>query len=258
MRQSLLKYFVELTGHPLASSTLKAFSQSRLSQPLIRPFIKAFGINTDEMEYPISHYKNLHALFTRRLAENTRAIDQSPSTIVSPVDGVINDMGTIESDQTFYIKSQLYHLNDILGDKKRAKTYENGYFFILYLSPKHYHRMHYPIDGALLSRYALGEKSFPVNNLGMRWGNKPFSTNYRIISEVTTTYGQVAIVKVGALNINSIGLTNTDTTFKKGDEIGYFSFGSTVILLLENNPAFKPCVNKGLDLQVGQSIGAWA
>src|SRR5699024_12697480 len=129
-------------------------------------------------------------------------INQSPPTSVSQLDSVINDMGTIESDQIFYIKCQLYHLNDNLGDKKRAKTYENSYFFILYLSPKHYHRMHYPIDGALLSRYALGEKSFPVNNLGMRWGNKPFSTNYRIISEVDTTYGQVTIVKVGALYIN--------------------------------------------------------
>lgn len=257
MRKTLFKYFVELTGHPLASSTLRTFAQSRLSKPMIKPFIKTFGIATDEMEYPVSHYQTLHELFTRQLATNVRPIHTSPQVIISPVDGIVNDMGNISPDQTFYIKNKLYHLDEVLGDTKKAKKYENGYFYILYLSPKHYHRIHYPIKGELLSRYALGEKSFPVNNLGMNWGDNPFSTNYRVISEITTKFAQIAIVKVGALNINSIGLTNPSSTFNKGDEIGYFSFGSTVILFIEENKQFAPTIDLNTEVKLGQPIGEW-
>lgn len=209
------------------------------------------------MEYPVTHYKSLHALFTRRLKEDIRPVDQSPLTISSPVDGILNDMGEISKNQTFYIKDQLYHLQEILGDSKKAATYEDGYFFVLYLSPRHYHRIHYPIKGRLASRYALGEKSFPVNNLGMKWGDSPFATNYRIISEAATSFGKIGIIKVGALNINSIQLTNAADTFEKGDELGYFSFGSTVILLLEKNPLFTPKVDLHSEVIVGQSIGEW-
>lgn len=257
MIKTLFKYFVELTGNPVASSLLRKFTQSRASKPVVRPFAKVYDIQKDEMEHPINHYKSLHALFTRRLKSDVRPIDQSPLTIVSPVDGVVNDMGEISENQNFYIKDQLYHLQEILGDTNKANTYQGGYFFILYLSPRHYHRMHYPIKGNLVSRFALGEKSFPVNDLGMKWGDQPFSTNYRIISELETSYGQMAMIKVGALNINSIQLTNSADTFEKGDEVGYFSFGSTVILLLEKHQLFTPKITLHDEVVVGQPIGEW-
>lgn len=257
MRKKLFKYFIELAAHPLASATLKTFSQSPLSKPLVRPFVRTYGIETHEIDRPVSDFNNLHDLFTRQLAPHAREIDQSQTTIVSPVDAIINDMGSISADRSFYIKEKFYHLNDVLGNADRAQKYTNGYFFILYLSPKHYHRMHYPIKGNLLSRYALGEKSFPVNSLGMRLNDNLFATNYRVISEVATDHGQVAIVKVGALNINSIGLTNPSQTFQKGDEIGYFSFGSTVILFLEKKTTFHPCVKEGTDIKMGEPLGKW-
>lgn len=257
MRKKLFKHFVELTGNPLASSLIRAFSKSRLSQPVVRPFVKTFGIKTDEMQYPLSHYKSLHSLFTRRLTDDIRPIDPSARTIISPVDGVVKDMGKISAEQTFYIKDQLYELDQILGDPKKATLYENGYFYVLYLSPKHYHRIHYPINGKLVSRYALGEKSFPVNDLGIRYGNNIFATNYRIMSELATEFGKINFIKVGALNINSIDLINTSSSFQKGDELGYFSFGSTVILLLENNPHFTSTIKLNSEVEVGQAIGKW-
>lgn len=257
MRKYLFKQFVELTGNPIFSSTLRAFSKSRLSHPIVRPFVKTFGIKTEEMEYPLSHYKTIHSLFTRKLTVDVRPIDQSPTTLASPVDAIVKDMGRISLEQTFYIKDQEYRLTDILGDEKKATTYQNGYFYVLYLSPKHYHRIHYPIKGKLISRYALGEKSFPVNDLGIRFGNNLFSTNYRIMSELITYYGKINFIKVGALNINSIDLINTATDFDKGEELGYFSFGSTVILLLEHHADFQPIIEPGSEVIVGQAIGKW-
>lgn len=255
--QFLFKYFIELTGNPVASSILKSFTSSRLSYPLVRPFANVYHLNQDEMAKPIGNYKSLQALFTRHLAEGVRPVDTSPYSLVSPVDGIVSDSGRISSNQTFYIKNKLYRTEKILGSSEKAATYKGGYFFIIYLSPRHYHRMHYPIKGELLSRWYLGGKSYPVNSLGERFGNHPFSTNYRVTSEISTDYGKVAIVKVGALNINSIELTHATTDFEKGDELGYFSFGSTVILFIEPSNLFQPTINVQSEVEVGQPIGEW-
>ncbi|MDY0410324.1 phosphatidylserine decarboxylase [Paracerasibacillus soli] len=235
MLKFIFKYFVELTGNPYSSSILKSFAKSKCSKPLIRPFANTYQINQNEMKLPIHQYGSLHDFFTRQLKDNLRPIDASPNTLISPVDGVLSDMGPIMKNQTFFIKDRLYQLDHVLGSKERAKKYEDGFFYILYLSPRHYHRFHYPISGTLHSRYALGEKSFPVNSLGMRWGDALFATNYRLISELQTEFGNIAMVKVGALNINSIQLIHSEDKFTKGEELGYFSFGSTVILFIEKN-----------------------
>lgn len=258
MLKTFFKYFVELTGNPFASSLLKTFSNSRLSRPLIRPYSKIYKINEDEMEHMITNYKSLHDFFTRRLREDARVIDDSPHSLISPVDGIVSEMGEVASNKSFLIKSKQYDLEKILGDQFKAAPYANGYFFILYLSPSHYHRIHYPIKGKLTARYALGKKSYPVNDLGIRFGNKPFATNYRLISELSTEYGKIAIVKVGALNINSVQVLHSNLDCKKGEELGYFSFGSTVILFLEKSRfSFKPTIRKNSEVKMGQSIGTW-
>ncbi|MEN1967144.1 phosphatidylserine decarboxylase [Lentibacillus sp. N15] len=258
MLKKLFTCFVELTGNQLASTLLKTYTRSSLSRPLIRPFLTIYGINQDEIELPIHHYKSLHAFFTRRLITNTRPVDLSESALIAPVDGIVSDMGKITGkDQRFTIKNQHYTVSDVLGGKNEESTYQNGYFYILYLSPRHYHRIHYPINGQLLHRYALGGTSFPVNNLGLRWGKAPFSTNYRIISELSTAFGRMAMIKIGALNINSIHLLHAQDTFNKADEVGYFSFGSTVVLFIEQNSHFQPAVIPGTEVAMGQTIGEW-
>lgn len=257
MMKFLLKYFVELTGNAYSSTLLKSFSQSRLSKPLIRPFSKAYSINLKETEYPIHHYQTLHDFFTRRLKDKARLIDYSSDTFISPVDALLSEMGTIAENQTFYIKDQLYTLEKILGSKEKANVYRNGHFYILYLSPSHYHRFHYPITGRLESRYALGEKSYPVNQFGLKYGNMPFSTNYRIISELASPFGKIAMIKIGALNINSIQLHHTGSHFNKGEELGYFSFGSTILLLFEENSQFQPLMKPNTEVLIGQAIAKW-
>ncbi|KAA0964885.1 phosphatidylserine decarboxylase [Sporosarcina sp. ANT_H38] len=257
MKKALFKSFVELTGNPVSSALLKSFTSSRLSLPFVKPFSNAYRINNEEMEYPISHYKSLQALFTRSLHEGARHVDSSPNTLTSPVDGVVSGTGKIAVDQTFLIKGHQYRINEIMGTSDKAAAYKDGTYYILYLSPSHYHHFHYPVTGELVSRYALGGVSYPVNSLGLRLGQSPFSTNHRLISEVMTDFGKVAIVKVGALNVNSIQLLNSSKECIKGNDFGYFSFGSTVILFLENNPDFTPTVELNSEVHVGQPIGKW-
>lgn len=257
MMKSLLKYFVELTGNPVSSSILKTIAQSPISRPIIKPFAKIYRINLEETEHPIHQYRSLNDFFTRRLKDDARPIADSPCTLASPVDGVLSEMGKIGGGRSFYIKGHHYKLDEMLGDPDKAANYQDGYFYIFYLSPSHYHRIHYPVDGKLLSRYALGGKSYPVNQFGMRFGDRPFATNYRIISELDTDFGKMAMIKIGALNINSIALYHAADHFKKGEELGFFSFGSTVIILLEKNSAFQNISNIDMEVTMGQTIGKW-
>jgi phosphatidylserine decarboxylase len=257
MKKKIFSLFVELTGNPTSSMLLKSFTQSRISQLLIRPFATTYQINQDEMEYPLAHYKSLQALFTRNLKSGARSIDSAPQNLVSPVDGCISTVGKVDEHNTFMIKKQSYSLTKIFGDVEKAATYKNGSFFILYLSPSHYHHFHYPISGTVISRYALGSISYPVNNLGLRFGKSPFSTNHRLISELQTEFGKVAIVKVGALNVNSIHLHSSSKECIKGAEFGHFSFGSTVILFIEDNCSFTTTIPMNSEVKVGQPIGEW-
>lgn len=257
MKKMIFKRFVELSGHPASSALLKTIAGSRLSKKLIKPFARTYRINEEEAEFPIEHYDSLQAYFTRNLKKGSRPIDMNSDTLISPVDGVATEHGTIDSDQTFMIKNHLYSIVQILGDEKRAIPFKGGYFYIFYLSPSHYHHFHYPYDGEISSRYALGTTSFPVNDLGLRLGNQPFATNYRIISELSTAHGRMAMIKVGALNVNSIHIMDSSTSCTKGEEFGFFSFGSTVILFLENNGSFTPTIPTNTEVQLGQAVGEW-
>ncbi|MCG7346076.1 archaetidylserine decarboxylase [Sporosarcina sp. ACRSL] len=257
MKKILFNRFVELSGHPVSSALLKTIAKSRVSKKLIKPFAQTYHINESEAEFPIDHYSSLQAYFTRNLKKGSRPIDMRDETLISPVDGIVKEFGTIDTNQSFMIKNHLYSIKKILGDEKRTIPYKGGFFYIFYLSPSHYHHFHYPYDGELLSRYALGTMSYPVNDLGMRLGNEPFATNYRLISEISTVHGRMAIIKVGALNVNSIHILDSSNICTKGEKFGHFSFGSTVILFLENNGSFRPTVQSNEEVKMGQSVGEW-
>ncbi|WP_153730607.1 archaetidylserine decarboxylase [Sporosarcina obsidiansis] len=257
MKKHIFQSFVELTAHPFSSSLLKQFTTSPISKPLIKPFASFYHIQQQEAEFPINEYGSLNDYFTRSLKADSRPIDSDPNVLVSPVDGVLSCSGPIDEQQQFVVKDRTYSLTALFGDQYKAQPYENGYYYLLYLSPRHYHHFHYPISGKLISRYALGTTSYPVNDLGIRLKNELFSTNYRLISEIESTFGRIAIVKVGALNVNSIRIADSTTDCVKGQDFGHFAFGSTVILFIENKSTFIPINTPFTEVQVGDRIGAW-
>jgi len=223
---------------------------------IIPSFAKIYRINQDEMEKQLDEYPTLHDFFIRSLKEGARNIDQDPGTVVSPVDAVIEEIGTIQADRTIDVKGKIYSISEMLGNDEAMRRYDQGTYMIFYLSPSHYHRIHSPFTGEVHNQWTLGLKSYPVNKTGLKYGNAPLSKNYRRITEVRHKSGTAAIIKVGAMFVNSIEATHDGEMLEKGEEMAYFTFGSTVVMLFEKN-TFRPdpSISVPRPIKYGERIG---
>jgi phosphatidylserine decarboxylase len=252
----LYRLMIELTNHSLSSKMIAIFTKSRLSALLIPSYAKIYDINQEEMEKNLKNYETLQQLFIRKLKAGTRPIDQTKNSVISPVDAIIEDIGVIRENSEIVVKGKTYSIAEMLGSDEAAKKYLNGLFIILYLSPSHYHRIHSPISGVVQKQWALGKKSYPVNRLGLKYGKRPLSKNYRMITEVAANGKHIAIVKIGAMFVNSIELTHASKHLTKGQEIAYFSFGSTVVLLFEKDSVeLDERIMVPMGVKVGERIG---
>lgn len=257
MIQSLYRLLIELTNGRWTSKILMKFARSKASRFIVPSFAKVYKLNQNEMENSLQEYPTLHELFIRKLKKDARIVDHSHDVVVSPVDAVIEDVGTINENSEIKVKGKIYSIEEMLGNHDSFRCYVNGTFMILYLSPSHYHRIHSPVNGTVRKKWTLGSKSYPVNKLGLKYGVRTLAKNYRVITEVETDSGQVAIVKVGAMFVNSIETTHRGSTLEKGKEIAYFSFGSTVVLLFEKGIfQLDPSIHTPKDIKVGEKLGS--
>ncbi|MFA9558827.1 phosphatidylserine decarboxylase [Evansella sp. AB-rgal1] len=257
MKRELYKTMVELTQNPLYTNVLKRFATSRISGKLTKSFANVYKINHEEHVGNIADYRSLHEYFIRELKEGVRPIDQNERSVVSPVDGVLSQFGVIEEQATFHVKGKDYSLSTMLGLEKTSERYIGGTYMLFYLSPRDYHRIHSPLSGEVVKRYALGKYSEPVNQMGLLLGDYPLAKNYRLITEVEKNGKRVAVVKIGALNVNSVQPSHLDTTVNKGEELAYFTFGSTVVLLFEKGMIVPTMDDSDKDIQIqhGQPVG---
>ncbi|PLT31007.1 phosphatidylserine decarboxylase [Peribacillus deserti] len=256
MLRTFYRSLIELTNGRITSGALRRFSQSTLSRFLIPSYVKLYKLNIDEVERNVNEFPTLHDLFIRKLKGEARVIHPDSQSVVSPVDGVLEDMGEIHPDKQFIVKGKKYSIEEMLNDSEVLEKYIGGSYMVIYLSPSHYHRIHSPVNGEVTKRWLLGKKSYPVNAWGMKFGRDPLSKNYRIITELRHAGGHISLVKVGAMFVNSIVVTHSEKEVRKGEELAYFSFGSTVVLLFEKD-TFTPAVGNSfpLDVHVGEGIG---
>lgn len=253
MKKKLYQRTIELTNGPVTSKMISRFAQSRKSRWMIPNYIKTYKIDVQDIENPLTDFLSLHDFFIRGLKKESRPIADVP--VVSPVDGKVEVAGDLHDDIRFIVKNQPYSLGELLGNEQLAAQYSNGKYAVLYLSPADYHRIHSPADGEILRQYILGKKSYPVNSLGLLYGKSPISGNYRMISELDTSFGRMLVVKVGAMFVNSIELTNFSSAWKKGEQAAYFSFGSTVVLFFEEDRIeFTEKVRDGERIKVGEAL----
>ncbi|WP_042478136.1 phosphatidylserine decarboxylase [Bacillus ndiopicus] len=256
MKEKIYQQLIELTNGQTSSNILMKFAKSGYSKNFIRSYSKLYGINIDEVSKKMEQFKNLHDFFTRELKADARPIDQNQSVLVSPVDAKLEIFGEIQDNLILTVKEKPYSVVDLLGSEQAAKRYDKGKYIVFYLSPADYHRMHSPVDAYVEKQYVLGKKSFPVNQVGLQYGKKPISHNYRMVNELV--YGNnahAAFIKVGATFVNSIVLTNTSKEWKKGEEVGYFSFGSTVVMLFEKGTiSFHENVIQGRAIRMGEAF----
>ncbi|TWE02470.1 phosphatidylserine decarboxylase [Neobacillus bataviensis] len=256
MLQGLYRLLIELTNGRWTSVVLKKFARSRVSRFVVPSFARIYQINLEEMEKGLSGYPTLHDLFVRTLKKEARKIDPQTDSVVSPVDAVLEDVGKIKETSDIMVKGKTYSIGEMLGDPDILSKYLNGTYMILYLSPSHYHRIHSPVNGTVTKQWELGSKSFPVNKWGLKYGRATLSKNYRVITEVKTNYGHAAIVKVGAMFVNSIETTHKGSELEKGGEMAYFSFGSTVVLLFEKGIfQMDQTLHTPQELKVGERLG---
>ncbi|MDN4073283.1 archaetidylserine decarboxylase [Fictibacillus terranigra] len=270
MKHRVAKLFISMLPQNGISRIAGSFGRSKMSRWYVKPYAKMYDINVSEIEKPIQDYKHLTEFFSRRLKINARPIEQSPASIISPVDGVVSQMGRIQRGTLIQAKGIDYSVHSLLGEAK--KDFDEGSFITIYLSPKDYHRIHMPLDGEITSSTYIPGRLFPVNDIGVNHVKGLFTKNERLITYADTDAGEVAIVKVGAFIVGSVKVVYSEPYkrarrkvlktairaehFKKGSEIGHFEFGSTVILLFQNGQIdIDPSIKPGTAVKMGQKIG---
>ena len=217
---------------------------------LIRWFVGKYDVNMDEAaNSDIASYHSFNEFFTRALKPGARPL--AKADFVCPVDGRISQFGAIEGDQIFQAKGHKFSTTALVGgDAALAKHFEHGSFANLYLSPRDYHRIHMPCDASLKRMIYVPGELFSVNPTTARGVPGLFARNERVVCEFDTKFGPFVMVLVGATIVGSMatvwhGVVNpprlpkvtewtykkNEYVFKKGEEMGRFLLGSTVVML---------------------------
>lgn len=257
MLKSAMTLLTELSSRKFISQLTGKFAKSRASRSLIPKFAQMYGIPVGEAEKALHEYTSLNDFFTRRLKPGIRPISEELSVLVSPVDALITGIGPITGGLIMNVKGQDYTLDELLHHSPRTECYNHGYYMVLYLSPTDYHRIHVPVTGTVIETEHIPGKVYPVNEFGLRHMKRVLSRNERLISYIRHAAGEVAVVKVGAMNVSSIHYVEDHIKdIVRGQELAYFEFGSTVVLLTENG-TFSPNeqLQLGSKVKMGESLG---
>jgi phosphatidylserine decarboxylase len=253
----MFRLLTELSSRKWISRLTGAFAKSGPSRLLIPRFAKTYGIRVEEAEKAIGEYRTLNEFFTRRLKPGLRPIHEDPAALISPVDAVITGMGRIESGQILNVKGQDYTVEELLNRSPRTVNYKNGFYFVLYLSPTDYHRIHAPVSGKVLETEHVPGRVYPVNEFGLRQMKRVLSRNERLITYIRHQFGELALVKVGALNVSSIRYAGpVPEHVERGEDLAYFEFGSTVVVLTENGTFdARDGLQVGSRVKMGETLG---
>ncbi len=251
--------------------------QSSLATPAIRQFTKVFDVAmADAVQPDLATYPTFNAFFTRALKAEARPIASEPNAIASPADGRISAIGPIVEGQLFQAKRHNYSLLTLLGgDQQAARRLANGSFTTIYLSPRDYHRLHMPVSGRLISQTHVPGRLHSVSPFTVRALPNLFTRNERVIASFETEHGLMSLVLVGAINvaaietvwhglvtppqrsaINHIDYTNyTPVKLSRGEEMGRFNMGSTIIVLLEKPVTWRIDMQANDAVLMGQFLG---
>ncbi len=244
----------------------------------IKRFIRLYGINIHEaIETRPEAYASFHDFFIRHLDPKQRPIDNTPNVVVSPCDGTISQIGAITEGTLIQAKGKTFTVDALLGGHPLAHEFVNGKFATIYLAPKDYHRVHMPLEGTLRSVCYLPGKLFSVNPQTAENVDALFAKNERVVSFFDSEQGPFAIVLVGAIIVGSITTSyngtltpprgkevvqfdypnskNQHIKLDKGEEMGYFSLGSTVIVLFTDKLRWAKELSQHTRIVVGQRIG---
>lgn len=243
----------QLTVSRLAGRLADSTKAPKLKNRVVKWFIGRYGVNMSEAaEQDPTAYPTFNAFFTRALKAGARDIEGNEEIFVSPVDGAISQLGQVSRDRVFQAKGQSFSLTELLGgDSERAAPFAQGKFTTIYLSPSDYHRIHMPMAGTLKEMVYVPGKLFSVNPTTADNVPNLFARNERVVCLFDTEAGPLALVLVGAMIVGSVETTwagiiapnphqitqwqysgEQAVHFEKGEEMGRFRLGSTVIAVM--------------------------
>jgi len=257
------------------SRAIGRFAASRAPQRLVdaavAAFVRAYDVDLSEVDMPPGGFRTFDDFFTRSLRRGARPIDPDPRALVSPADGRIEDLGEITAEGELIVKGLPYTAAALLDDPEAAAAYKGGHYFIVYLSPRDYHRVHAPTCGNVqCMRYVPGTL-FPVNRIGTEFIPQLFARNERLaIVQEGVVHGIVTTIMVGAIGVGRIGLSFDDLQTNRGDtpglrryadssiprdrgdELGVFHMGSTAIVMTPPQCELEILVQAGASIRMGE------
>jgi phosphatidylserine decarboxylase len=243
---------------------------------IIRWVIKRYNVDVNEaLDTNLDNYVHFNAFFTRALKPEVRPISSAENILCCPVDGTVSQVGDIKQDTIYQAKGHEYSAMALLGGYEDiAADFSQGKFATLYLSPRDYHRIHMPFAGTLKHMVYVPGRLFSVNPQTVRVIPNLFARNERVIALFDTQVGPMALVLVGAMNVACIETVwhgvitpphrnpvhrwvydQQTIVLNKGEEMGRFNMGSTVVCLFAN-PAltFDPAFMHGAAIKMGQAF----
>jgi len=247
--------------------------------PLIRWFARHYQVNMDEAARPrLEDYASFNDFFTRALSAGARPMAAAPDHLACPADGVISQFGEVEEGRIFQAKGLTYDVRELLANDVLAKSFRHGQFATVYLSPKDYHRVHMPLDGTLTEMLYVPGRLFSVNAITAEHVPRLFARNERVVAGFDTPYGKMALVLVGAMIVASIEMawagqvapgsgqiqhtrypTSEAVALCKGEEMGRFKLGSTVVMLSANPELqWQHHMANGARVQMGQTLATFS
>lgn len=243
----------------------------------IRWFIRRYQVDMQEaLEENVEAYPNFNCFFTRKLKSGIRPIVSGENEVASPVDGNISQIGDVQAQRIFQAKGIEFNLENLLGGAKQlTQDLQGGVFVTLYLAPKVYHRVHMPFTGMLREMIYIPGRLFSVNQRTTARVPHLFTRNERVVSVFDTTHGLMVVVLIGAMIVGSIetvwegvvtpatsgkirlwSYTKPAITLKKGDELGLFKMGSTVMVLFPRNTVrWNATLRADSAVKMGQLLG---
>jgi len=274
LQRLLPRYLLTAFVHRLARIRLRPVKDF-----LIRRFVAIYDVDTTEPDRAVPRdYVTFNEFFTRALAPGQRPVDETPGAIVSPADGTVSAVGSIDKHQILQAKGAYYSLQDLLAtDLDDADRFVDGNFITIYLAPFNYHRVHSPLAGELVAaRYVPGDL-FSVNAATVSRIPRLFARNERLICHFDTSSGPLILILVGAMNVGSISTNWTGKirprktgvvsdidliesgetlSVSRGGLLGWFNMGSTVIVLTPpGSTHWRDDLIAGCSVSMGQRIG---
>lgn len=239
----------------------------------IRVFVRLFGVDLDQAaSADPQDYPHFDAFFTRALKPGARAWPDSPEVLACPCDGTVSQLGELSDGRILQAKGRHFTAAELLASTALAAPFEHGQFITLYLSPRDYHRVHMPAAGHLRQEIHVPGQLFSVSARSTRTVPHLFARNERLVMQFDTREGPLAVVMVAAMLVSGIETVWRDGIYpppaaptplpvppdcrlERGDELGRFHWGSTVILLRPAGAApWVPELRPGMRVRVGERL----